>query len=76
MMCFMSKRLNTLTAYRDVIEEAYFSGILTVTFDGTTTTFQKSAEMRIALSDLNRKIEALEGTTSRPRVAQIDLGGF
>lgn len=72
----MATRLSKLKAYRDVVEEAYYSGYLTVTFDGNTTTFQKAVELRTVLSDVERKIAGLEGKQTRPRVAAIDLGGF
>lgn len=45
-------------AQRDALQEKLAAGILTVTFDGSTTTYQSADDMRATLREMNRQIEA------------------
>ncbi len=54
--------LADLVAWRNALEKARFSGIRTLREGDKTITYGDDAEMRTALSDVNRKIASLQGT--------------
>ena len=54
--------LATLTSWRDVWEAARFKGVLSVRFGDRLVTYRSDGEMRDALGDLDRKIQAAQGT--------------
>lgn len=59
------------TTQRDALEAAIARGVLTVTFNGRSVTYQSLAEMRALLAEMNR---ALSTTTRTFRVAAVDKG--
>ncbi len=69
--------LASLKKHRDALEESIFTGVLSVSVDGQTTTFATMAERQRALNRITAEIDCLVGATpKRPRVAQVNLGGF
>lgn len=69
--------LANLKKHRDALEESIFSGVLSISVDGQTTTFATMDERQRALNRINAQIECLVGATpKRPRAAQVNLGGF
>ena len=62
--------LTDLIAWRDALHQARFAGVRAVEYDGRRTEFRSDAEMRAALADLDRRIEAAQGTT-RIRMVRI-----
>ena len=55
----------------EALKEARDSGVKRVTVDGTSTEFASMAE----LNSLIRQLESEEGTTKRPTVFHMKLGG-
>jgi hypothetical protein len=69
--------LQELKKHRDALEESIFSGVLSISVDGQTTTFASMDERQRALNRINAEIECLTGAKPRrPRAAQINLQGF
>ena len=61
--------LADMIAWRDALEEARYSGTRRVVYAGRETEFKSDAEMKRALLDLNRKIEAASGSAGSPFVS-------
>ena len=72
----MATSLATLQRYRDKLQQAYYSGARKIKVDGVETEFDSGDAMLLRLRELNREIDKALGTTSRPRVSTIDMGGF
>ena len=62
--------LADLITWRDALHQARFAGVRAVEYDGRRTEFRSDTEMRAALADLDRRIEAAQGTT-RIRMVRI-----
>ncbi len=60
--------LAELIAWRDALEKARYGGTRKVTYEGREVEYKSDAEMKSALSDLNRKIAAASAPTSSPFV--------
>ncbi len=54
--------LADLITWRDALEKKRFSGIRTLREGDRTVTYGDDAEMRTALSDVNRKIASMQAT--------------
>jgi hypothetical protein len=52
--------LDEMTAQRDALLAARYAGIRTVEIDGRRETYAKDAEMVAAITDLERRIAAIE----------------
>lgn len=68
--------LTTLRQRRDALEESIASGVISITVDGQTTTLGTLSERRAELRRINDEIAKSSGVNPRPRVAQINMGGF
>ena len=61
--------LAEMIAWRDALEAARYSGTRRVAYAGRETEFKSDAEMKRALLDLNRKIEAASAPAGSPFVS-------
>ncbi len=68
--------LTVLRTRLATLQDALYSGVLTVSVGGETTTFQNPAQLRKSIADLDTQIAiATGGSRRRPVVASINLGG-
>ncbi|TIL34303.1 hypothetical protein [Mesorhizobium sp.] len=54
--------LSDLLGYRTALKKAFYSGVRSVTHNGTSTVFQSSADMKAALDRLEAEIAGLQST--------------
>jgi hypothetical protein len=68
--------LTVLRTRLATLQDALYSGVLTVSVGGETTTFQNPAQLRKSIADLDAQIAiATGGSRRRPVVSSINLGG-
>jgi len=68
--------LTVLRTRLATLQDALYSGVLTVSVGGETTTFQNPAQLRKSIADLDAQIAiATGGSRRRPVVSSVNLGG-
>lgn len=67
--------LTVLRTRLATLQDALYSGVLSVSVGGETTTFQNPAQLRKSIADLDAQIAiATGGSRRRPVVSSINLG--
>lgn len=73
----MARTVLVVEAAIERLQNALDSGVLSVSNDGTTTTFQSADQMRRRLIELQSELAELndEAPTAKPRFISVGLGG-
>ncbi len=68
--------IDQLRALLSALQEARFSGLRSVSYDGKTLTYGSDAELTAAIADLEARINRASGTTRRRRWGTVATKGL
>ena len=68
--------IDRMQALLTALQEARFSGLRSVSYDGKTLTYGSDAELAAAISDLEARIARATGATRRRRWSTIATKGL
>ncbi|PZO63623.1 MAG: hypothetical protein DI498_13120 [Paracoccus denitrificans] len=68
--------IDRMRALLSALQEARFSGLRSVGYDGKTLTYGSDAELAAAIADLEARIASASGTTRRRRWGTIATKGL
>ncbi|MGR3420637.1 MAG: phage head-tail joining protein [Paracoccus sp. (in: a-proteobacteria)] len=68
--------IDRMRALLSALQEARFSGLRSVSYDGKTLTYGSDAELAAAISDLEARIARVSGTARRRRWGTVATKGL